>query len=101
MIARQLTTTDQQLYLNGKDSPVLIAPVWIVNTTAAKRTVRIHHVLPGETAQSGNAILYDSTLAANSSMLIEMPISLGAGEQIRGLADAAGVNVLLYGLNYA
>jgi hypothetical protein len=34
-------------------------------------------------------------------MLIEMPISLGAGDQIRGLSDAAGVNVLLYGLNYA
>jgi hypothetical protein len=67
------------------------------NTTAARRTVRVHHVIATETGTTANAILYDAAIAPNSTLVVEMRIAVKPGESLRGKADANGVTATIYG----
>lgn len=99
MISRAMSATEEQLVANTTASIQMHGPIWIVNTTTSRRTVRLHHVVSGASAQAGNALLYDAAIAPNSSMMLEIPIMLQPGDQLRGKADADGVTAVIYGDN--
>lgn len=101
MKARALATADESLHMNMTGSMQVVSAMWLVNTTSVRRTVRVHHVSAGDVTQAGNAMLYDACLAPNSTLVVDVPVMLNVGDELRGRADAAGVNAIIYGIEYA
>lgn len=99
MIRERLGTVDKSLCRNAAVGFVTVQTIMIANTTSDRRTVRLHHIMQGETSSAANAILYDTAIAPNSTLVISCYMMLKAGEELRGLADAVGVTVTLYGIN--
>lgn len=97
MIRASLETSDRRLFANSTRGPIMVSHIVLANTTSARRTVRVHHCTSGETGGASNALLYDATMSANSSIILDMPFFLAVGEEIRGKADAAGVTMTIQG----
>lgn len=66
----------------------------LCNTDTAQRTVRIHNVASGGAVAASNAIFYDLTIAAKTTVKVcfdEGHWVLTAGMTIQALADSASV----------
>ena len=98
MIREKLKATDTVVFRNTRDMSASIQTIVIANTTSARRTVRLHHLMQGETSSVANALLYDVAVAPNSTLMITAFITMALGEELRGMADATGVSVTLYGM---
>lgn len=97
MIRAKFRTSDDRLYLHSGQGIAIVSSILIANTTASRITFRLHHVRPGETSVTANAIFYDTAIAPNSSLLIENVLTIESGEELRGMASAAGVTFTMYG----
>lgn len=66
-----------------------VTAIAICNSTGAAVTFRLHHDQAGSTYDISNALYYDTTIAANSTMWIRAQ-SMGAGIQMAN-TDSLGV----------
>jgi len=97
MIQTTLKTVDDQLAANYGRGTMSVTMMVFANTTASRRTVRLHHVGPAQDSSTANAILYDAAIAPYGSLAVDLRLGLGPGESLRGLADASGVSLTMYG----
>lgn len=96
--ARLLPAANLTVYECPQSRTCSVTSVVVANVTAAAEEVDLHHVIPTETAGTSNALLYSVSVAANSTMVIELPITLTAGDKLVAQGSAASaLCVTLYG----
>ena len=96
--SRTLQTGGTILYEcpSGKSAEVL--HLTLCNTHTVTVTVRVHHLLPSEAVGVNNAIFYDLSLEAQSTLTDDGGYTLNAGERIYASASVGSVLcVALYG----
>lgn len=98
LACRRATTTTSTLYQCPASQSATVMSIWIANTSASSVTVRIHHLIPKETAAEENALVYGLICNGNTTTLLEAPIYLGPGEQIAVYASSStAATFTLYG----
>jgi hypothetical protein len=101
LACRRGTTTTSTLYECPAGYAATVASVWIANTTGSAITVRIHHLIPRETAAEENALFYGLSCAANTTTIVEVPIYLGSGEKLSIYASSSTAGTFtVYGTEY-
>lgn len=102
MIGRIATTAartaDSSVYRVDTGQQAAVHAVYICNTTASLRRVRLHHCRNGEASSTVNAMLYDAPLAPNGTLVDATRFVLGQGDELRAMADAAGVTIMVHGV---
>jgi hypothetical protein len=72
--------------------------MWIASTHSAAVLIRVHHCRAGETPAISNALLFDVSIAAKTTVVYDAPVLLTAGDRIFLRADSADkLCVTLYG----
>lgn len=99
MLARKSlrTTIDRVIQCKSGES-LLVHAIYVANTTASRRTIRLHHLSHGESATTGNALFYDLAIAPNGTLIDSTRLLLNQGDELVGLADASGVTCTIYGI---
>lgn len=101
LACRRATTTTSVLYECPPGQSAVIYAIWIANTSASSVTVRIHHLIPRETAAEENALVYGLTCTGNTTTLLEAPIYLGPGERVAVYASSStAATFTVYGSEY-
>ncbi len=73
-----------------------------VNTGGGAGTVRVHHVVTGETAAASNALYYDLSISRANTVTDDDPRFLDQGDAIYALQGTADfIAVTLYGYEVA
>jgi len=89
LACRRGTTTTSTLYECPAGNQSTVYSVWIANTTASAVTIRLHHLIPRESAAEENALFYGLSCAANTTTVVEVPIYLGPGEKLAAYASSS------------
>lgn len=77
---------------------IYVPTMIVANTNTSRVSFRLFHLLPNETAGTSNALLYDVSIEANSSLFIDSRVSINAGDRIVAYASTANVVAIsLYG----
>lgn len=71
-------TTNADMITVGAGKSQVISTLVVANTTASAATCRVFARIAGAAAAASNAILYDTTVAANSTANFTLGISLAA-----------------------
>lgn len=77
------TSNYATLYNTSASTTAIISGIVVCNETASSITVRIGITSSATTPVSGQWIVYDNTVLANDSLIINVPISLGNTKFIR------------------
>lgn len=93
-----LRTVDDRIFEVTPGRSVVIHAIYVANTTATRRTIRIHHVPQGQTSGTANALFYDVAIAPNGTLIDSTRFQMMPGDQLRGRADAVGVTCTVYGM---
>lgn len=91
-----LTTNDERIYVVPSGSRQVMHAIYIANTTAATRRVRLHHCTQGRPSGTDNALLYDVAIAPNGTLIDSTRFPLYEGDVIRGKADAVGLTITVH-----
>jgi hypothetical protein len=89
--AKPSDTSNATLYTVPASTEAIVSTLTVANVTAADQTFRLFVVGSGDSATTGNAIAYDSTLTANSFTAFTLGLTLEAGDSIivrTGTGDA-------------
>lgn len=96
--ARLLPAAQLTVYECPQSRTCSVTSVIIANVTAAAVDVDLHHVIPTETAGTSNALLYAVSVAANSTVVVELAITLTAGDKLIAQGStASALCVTVYG----
>lgn len=78
----------------------LVTSIFVCNTTANNHNFRLHHVMPGKSSTTSNALTYDARVAANSTAfpLDGERIPMLENEEMRGQASSTGMTITAYGI---
>lgn len=102
MLARsELRVADDRIYEVPQGRTIVVHALYFANTTASRRTIRLHHISQGQSSGTENALLYDVAIAPNGTLIDSTRFQLANGDQLRGKADAAGVTCTVYGIAVA
>jgi hypothetical protein len=93
-----LTTTDERLYAIPSGSREVMHAIYITNTTASLRRVRLHHCSQSRASGTDNAIFYDVAIAPNQTLIDSTRFPMYEGDMLRGKADGTGVTVTFHGI---
>lgn len=80
--SKPLDTSNATLYTVPSSTEAIVSTITVANITAADQTFRIYVVGSGDSAVTGNAIAYDSTLSANSFTAFTLGLTLETGDAI-------------------
>jgi hypothetical protein len=80
--AAPANTTNADLYTVGSGKSAIISTLAISNVTNAVATARVFVRVAGATAAASNAIVYDATMAANSTTAMTLGMTLTATDVI-------------------
>lgn len=98
LASRTLQTGGTILYECPSSKATELLHLVLCNTHTGAVTVRVHHLLPSESAGVNNAIFYDLRLEAQSTVTDDGGFTLNAGERIYASASVGSVLcVALYG----
>ena len=97
-IQKALRSIDDRIYAIPSKKRFVVHAIYIANTTAATRRVRLHHCTQGRTSGTDNAILYDVAIAPNGTLIDSTRFPMYEGDVIRGKADATGVTITFHGV---
>lgn len=97
-IQKALRSIDERIHAIPSRNRLVVHAIYIANTTATMRRVRLHHCTKGRSSATDNAIFYDVAIAPNGTLIDSTRITLKPGDQLRGKADALGVSVTIYGI---
>lgn len=98
LAARLLPAAKTTVYECPQSRTCGVTSVVIANVTAAAEEVDLHHVIPTESAGTSNALLYAVSIAANSTVVVELAITLTAGDKLVAQGStASALCVTVYG----
>lgn len=75
-------TNNADLYTVGAGKSAVISTLTIANVTGSAATARVFARVAGATAAAGNALVYDVSVAANSTTALTLGITLAATDVI-------------------
>lgn len=94
-----LTTSAVSQFSVAAGKSVVCKQFVISNTSASTASVTFHLVTSGGSPASGNAFVYQLSVAPNSSLIYAADIPLSANESIHALASAASaINLTITGI---
>lgn len=91
-------TTNTTIYTVPSQTQAVISSIIIANTTAGALTYRIHVLASGGTTAQTNAIYYDVSLAANTSLVVKPGITLSEDDFIVIYASAVNMVFTVFGV---
>tara|TARA_R110000868_G_scaffold12143_8_gene58926 strand:+ start:304 stop:582 length:279 start_codon:yes stop_codon:yes gene_type:complete len=77
------------LYTVPSGTATIVSSLVVTNVTAAAALAHVFVRAAGVSATTGNAIMYDVTVAANSVATFTLGITMGAGDVITVRSDTA------------
>lgn len=70
----------------------------VANIGTSVFKISLHHVGPRSTASTANALVYQCSIPANSTAVLDGPFYMSAGDQLHAAADTASkLTVSVYG----
>lgn len=98
LAARLLPAAKTTVYECPQSRTCGVTSIVIANVTAAAANADLHHVIPTESAGTSNALLYAVSIAANSTVVVELAITLTAGDKLVAQGStASALCVTVYG----
>lgn len=94
--ARLAQLTALSVYETPADRTARIDKMFLCSVHTGNATVRVHHLKPGETASTSNALFYDLQLSAKTTQTIDATLWMSPGDKlviIGGTADHICVTV--------
>ena len=82
------TSTYSTLYNTGAATTAVVSSIIICNEAAAAVTIRIGLAASATTPASGAFIVYDRSVPANDTLILNLPLSLGNTKYIRVSSSA-------------
>ena len=82
-------TTDTHLYEVAVGMSCTIVSMWITSTDTGAATIRLHHCRGGESTGTSNALFYDATVSAKTTVVYDSPIYLASGDRLWVSASVA------------
>ena len=73
-VVRPANTTAVSVYSPGNNLIAIVDAIWICNQTGTAATYRLFHDDDGTTYDQTTALVYDTSLAANATIIIDEPI---------------------------
>jgi|SRR3990167_2722568 len=95
---RVFPTTIATFYTVPGSTKTRITEIIVCNAAAAGRTIRIHFVPSGGSADTSNAVAYDWSVPPGIPVPIPLNTWLNTGDLIRGVASAADVSCTISGI---
>lgn len=83
------TSTYATLYSTGASTTAVVSSIIIANEAASAVTVRVGLAGSATTPASGAFILYDRSIPANDTLILNLPLALGNTKFIRVSSSAA------------
>lgn len=80
--AAPASTTVADLYTVGSGKTAVVSTISIANVTTTVATARVYVRVAGATATAANALVYDASIAANSTTGLTLGITLSATDVI-------------------
>lgn len=96
-IQKALRSIEDRVYAITSKQRFVVHAIYIANTTAATRRVRLHHCMNGRPSGTDNAIFYDVAIAPNGTLIDSTRFVMDEGDVLRGKSDADGVTVTIHG----
>jgi hypothetical protein len=84
-------------YTVPTSTQTVISSIIVANTAATAATYRLFAVGPGAAVALGTALFYDVPLAGNSSAVLQVGITLAAGEGIAVASSTTTVTFTMFG----
>mgnify|MGYP003644014678 CR=1 FL=1 len=85
----QLGNSVSTLYTVPASTTAILKQITLCNVSANNRTVQLYVVPNGGTAGVANALLYDMTVDATSTMFVNLSSVMETGATLQGLASVA------------
>lgn len=82
-------TSAADLYTVGSGKTAIISTLAITNVSASNAKARVYVRVAGATAAASNAIVYDATISANSTIALTLGITLAATDVLTVATDTA------------
>lgn len=83
------TSTYATLYNTGAATTAVVSSIMICNEAASAVTVRIGLASTAGTPASGSFLVYDRSIPANDTLILNLPMTLGNTRYIRISSSAA------------
>ena len=80
--SKPLDANNTVLYTVPASTESIVSTITVSNITGADQSFRLFVVGSGSSATSGNALAFDSTLAANSFTAFTLGLTLSAGDSL-------------------
>lgn len=90
-------TNNADIYTVPASTQTIVSSIVVCNTTTSPATFRIFQRINGATAAASNAVAYDTTLAANSTAIIENKLTIDAADVLTVRSSVA--NALTFTVN--
>lgn len=98
LVSRLAQAANTILYECPSGRGATVVSIVIANTHTGRVTYRLFHLLPAETAAVSNALMYDITLQANTTAVMDFPVYMSTGDRLVAYASTASVvNTSVYG----
>ena len=98
IVAQLAKTTASVIYECPAGQSIRVSNLTVCNTSTSRVTIRLHHVLPGESAAASNALFYDLEMAGNTTITDDAIRILNPGEALFAQAStASAVAFTVYG----
>jgi hypothetical protein len=94
-------TTETELYAVPASTQTIISTIVIANRAATSATYRISISAAGAATATKDYLIYDATLAANSTSALTLGLTAGATDKIRVYASTANLSFSAFGSELA
>jgi hypothetical protein len=88
LVGTASTSTYGTLYNTGGATTAIVSAIVICNESTSSVTVRVGIKGSAGTPASGEFLVYDRTVAANDTLILNLPVTLGNTEFIRCSSSA-------------
>jgi hypothetical protein len=82
------TGTYSTLYSTGASTTAIVSAIVVCNESTSSVTVRVGLDTAAGTPASGEFLVYDRTVAANDTLILNLPVTLGNTRYIRCSSSA-------------
>ena len=99
--AAPAATTEADLYTVPASTQTIVSTIVIGNRAATAATYRISVSAAGAATANKDYLIYDASLAANSTTALTLGITLGATDKVRVYASSADLSFNAFGIELA
>jgi hypothetical protein len=88
LVGTASTGTYSTLYSTGASTTAIVSAIVICNEAASSVTIRVGLDTTAGTPASGEFLVYDAAVAANDTLVLNLPVTLGNTRYIRCSSSA-------------